>query len=131
MEISVLEPVKDKFYTLKTRQDVSRLLEIEDRSLRYFLFKRRPENLYYKFRIPKGADGFREINAPVGEFKTIQRKLANILNEIYEAKVCAYGFIPGKDIIQSARSHVGRNLVLNIDLKTFSHKFILEEFVEC
>ena len=53
--------IKQKFLELETREDVANLLEIPERSLRYFLYKIRPENMYYSFTITsldKGTQPF-------------------------------------------------------------------------
>ena len=113
------EEVKKAFLELKTREDVAAILGIRERSLRYFLFKRRPERLYKTFTITKRNGTERQISAPYREWKTIQRKLADVLSCVYTPKVCAYGFIPGKSIVGNATQHTKRNLVLNIDLKDF------------
>ena len=39
------EEIKELFPKLQTRRDVAKILEIKERSLRYFHFKRRPENM--------------------------------------------------------------------------------------
>ncbi|CEO89930.1 hypothetical protein [Syntrophaceticus schinkii] len=87
------EEIIDKFRQLNTRADVADLLEISDRSLRYFLYGKRPEKMYVNFNIRKKNGGIREIHAPSHKLKNIQRKLAYILSLIYSPKVCAYGFI--------------------------------------
>ena len=110
---------QERFKKLKTREDVASLIEISDRSLRYFLYKRRPENLYVQFSIPKGNGDTRTISAPVKAWREVQRKLANVLSEIYEPKVCAYGFIKERNHIANAEKHAHRQLILNIDLKDF------------
>lgn len=114
------EDIKKAFLELKTREDVANLLGIEDRSLRYFLYKVRPENMYKSFKISKAnsKDG-RQINAPNKKLKTIQRKLADVLTCVYTPKVCSYGFVQDKNNIGNARNHVKRSLVLNVDLKDF------------
>ena len=50
--------IKEQFPKLQTRHDVARILEIKESSLRYFLFKWRPENMYRTFSIKKrnGSD---------------------------------------------------------------------------
>lgn len=113
------EEVAKAFGQLTTRADVASLLGIKERSLRYFLFKRRPERLYATFTIEKRNGKSRKISAPCKEWKTIQRKLADVLACVYTPKVCAYGFIPGKNIVGNATQHTKRTLVLNIDLKDF------------
>ncbi|MBQ9044655.1 MAG: trypsin-like peptidase domain-containing protein [Oscillospiraceae bacterium] len=111
--------IKTKFFQLKTRTDVADILGIDERSLRFFLFKVRPENMYIRFQIAKRGGGFREICAPNRKLKSIQRKLADILEIVYREKACAYGFVRGKNIVQNARNHTKSELVLNIDLKDF------------
>ena len=95
---------QERFKKLKTREDVASLIEISDRSLRYFLYKRRPENLYVQFSIPKGNGDTRTISAPVKAWREVQRKLAKVLSEIYEPKVCAYGFIKERNHIEKISS---------------------------
>lgn len=111
--------IKEQFPKLQTRHDVARILEIKESSLRYFLFKRRPENMYRTFSIKKRNGSDRQISAPQKELKAIQRKLAYVLSSVYEPKICAYGFIEGKSILGNASQHTKRALVLNIDLKDF------------
>ena len=110
---------QERFRKLKTREDVASLIGISDRSLRYFLYKRRPENLYAQFSIPKGNGDVRIISAPEKAWREVQRKLAKILSEIYEPKVCAYGFIKKRNHIANAENHTHRQIILNIDLKDF------------
>ena len=114
------EKIRSAFRALKTREDVANILGIKDRSLCYFLYKVRPENMYTSFKVAKAGnkDG-RQINAPHKKLKSIQRKLADVLTCVYKPKVCAYGFIPGKNNSDNAQNHVKRSLVLNIDLKDF------------
>ncbi len=116
------ELIREKFFNLKVREDVAELLEISDRSLRYFLYKRRPENMYQTFVISKRNGTKREISAPQKELKEIQRKLANILTLVYMPKICAYGFIKGKDHAENAKRHLQKRLIFNIDLKDFFHQ---------
>ena len=113
------EELISKFYNIKNRSDIASLLEIDEKSLRYILYVKRPESMYISFEIAKKKGGFRVINSPSGSLKGIQRKLAYILNLVYREKVCAYGFIKGKDIKMNAKQHIKRRYVFNIDLKDF------------
>lgn len=94
------EKIKELFLKLETREDVAAVLGISERSLRYFLYKKRPENMYHTFKIPKKDGTTREISAPDKALKEIQRKLANVLSAVYEPKVCAYGFIDEKTMLE-------------------------------
>src|SRR5262249_30494397 len=85
----------------------------------YVLYKA-PENTRYKaFEIPKRAGGMRQIHAPHGLVRTMQEKLAPILQERYDAHPAAHGFIKERSILTNAKGHVGQRLVLNIDLADF------------
>lgn len=113
------ENIKESFLKLETREDVACILGIPERSLRYFLYKKRPENMYHIFKVPKKDGTTREISAPDKALKEIQRKLAYVLSAVYEPKVCAYGFIHEKNNVGNAEQHTKKRLVLNIDLKDF------------
>lgn len=113
------EMIIEAFYNLKCRNDIANLLGISDKSLRYFLYGRRPENLYTEFDIKKKNGNTRRIAAPHNEFKTIQKKLASILNTIYTPKVCVFGFVNNKNIRINAEKHIKKYELLNIDLEDF------------
>lgn len=115
----VKESFKESFFKLETREDVASILDISERSLRYFLYKKRPENMYHTFKLPKKDGTTREISAPEKKLKEIQRKLANVLSAVYEPKVCTYGFINKKNNVGNAEKHVKKTVVFNIDLKDF------------
>lgn len=117
------EEILKLFDNAKTREDIADLLEINEKSLRYFLFVVRPENMYTIFTIPKKRIGVRRISAPANELCAIQRKLAYILSLKYNPKICAYGFIKGKNIIGNANQHTKKNEILNIDLKDYFTQF--------
>lgn len=113
------EEIKELFLKLQTRADVANILGIKESSLRYFLYKRRPENMYCTFNVKKRNGSDRQISAPQKELKAIQRKLANVLSCVYEPKICAYGFVDGKNIVGNASQHTKKALIFNIDLKDF------------
>ena len=111
------------FDNAKTRQDIADLLEIKEKSLRYFLFVIKPENMYNSFTIPKKRGGRRQIFAPSKKLRNLQRKLAYILNLKYKPKICSYGFVKGKNILGNASQHTKKSEILNIDLKDFFTQF--------
>ena len=111
------------FDNAKTRQDIADLLEIKEKSLRYFLFVIKPENMYSSFTIPKKRGGKRQIFAPSKKLRNLQRKLAYVLNLKYKPKICSYGFVKGKNILDNASQHTKKSEILNIDLKDFFTQF--------
>ena len=74
---------------------------------------------YKEFEIPKKSGGVRRITAPTGKLKGILKCLSQILESYYEPHELAHGFIPGRSVASNADAHVGKNYVLNIDLKDF------------
>ena len=111
------------FSKAQTRKDIADLLEIDEKSLRYYLFVVRPENMYNSFSISKKNGESRQINAPINKWRNIQRKLAYILTLNYKPKICAYGFIKQKNILDNALQHTKKAEILNIDLKDFFTQF--------
>lgn len=107
------------FCALQSRQDVARLLEVEDSSLRYFLYGIPEKRRYHTFQIPKRKGGVRTICAPCSELKTLQKKLNTVLKSVYTPKGAAHGFVDQKSILTNAAPHVQKNWVLNVDLKDF------------
>lgn len=94
------------------------LLGHEPLELAFYLFA--SEDLFYtKIQIPKKSGGVRDIEIPSDRLKSIQRWiLRNVLDsmEVYES---CYGFTKGKSIYDNALLHVGKDCVLNMDLKDF------------
>ncbi len=76
-------------------------------------------NEYHSFLIPKKSGGMREIEAPSDKLKLYQLWIKeNILDKI---KVSDYakGFRKACSILDNAKNHVGKELVINLDLKDF------------
>lgn len=74
---------------------------------------------YQRFRIPKKSGGERRISAPMPRLKRAQYWiLDNILARVPIHPV-AHGFAPGRSILTNAAPHVGRDVVINLDLKDF------------
>ena len=111
--------INDSFHSLKTREDVARILNISEQSLRYFLYKLRLQNKYHSFTIAKKDGSLRIISAPDERLKSIQRKLSLVLSSEYSPKSCVYGFLNDKSFIDNARNHIAKRIILNIDLKDF------------
>lgn len=74
---------------------------------------------YHLFNIKKKSGKLRQICAPVAGLRMIQSCLREIFNAYYEPSPNVCGFVNGRSIADGARRHVGKNYVLNIDLKDF------------
>src|SRR5689334_15388874 len=89
--------------------------------LRFLVFNRKVAsvNHYQRFTIPKKSGGERLISAPMPRLKRTQYwVLDNILARV-PLHDAAHGFAPQRSILTNARNHVGRDVVINLDLKDF------------
>lgn len=89
--------------------------------LRFLSFERRVSRIshYRRFAMPKKTGGERIISAPMPRVKRLQYwVLDNILAKV-PLHPAAHGFIPGRSIVSNAQPHVGKAVVINLDLKNF------------
>ncbi|PQO35299.1 RNA-directed DNA polymerase [Blastopirellula marina] len=112
---------------LPTPHDVSRWLNLAPGELDWFADRRRmahaqsnPKLQHYRYRLLQKRPGeYRLIEAPKPRLKAIQRRiLSDILNHVppHEA---AHGFRRGRSITSFAAPHVGKQVVLKMDLQDF------------
>jgi hypothetical protein len=74
---------------------------------------------YTRFHIPKRRGGTRQIEAPGDKLKDLQRRVLRRLLNPLPAHPAATGFVRGRSIVDNARPHAGRGVVINIDLADF------------
>ena len=89
--------------------------------LRFLSYNRKVSkvNHYKRFLISKKTGGERLISAPMPRLKRAQYWiLENVLLKI-NCDECAHGFVPGKSIVTNAEQHIGKDVVINLDLKNF------------
>ncbi len=89
--------------------------------LRFLSFERALSRVshYQRFLLPKKAGGHRLISAPMPRLKRAQYWiLDNILAKapVHDA---AHGFVASRSILTNAAPHVGRDVVINLDMKDF------------
>lgn len=91
------------------------------KELRFLAFSRKVSTVshYRKFYLPKKSGGKRLISAPMPRLKKAQYWiLENILNKV-AVHQSVHGFTLNRSIISNAQLHVGKKVVLNIDVKDF------------
>ena len=94
---------------------------IDLKELRFLAFNRKVSNIshYHKFYMPKKSGGRRLISAPMPRLKKTQHwLLENVFNKV-ELHKAANGFAVNRSIVTNATAHVGKELVLNMDVKDF------------
>lgn len=119
-----------------TRRELALLLGVKLGMLTYAIYKTPEANRYSKFIIPKRHGGSREILAPSGELKLLQRRLSTLLQDcmseinsnhghIEDGKHfgIAHGFKRHHTIMTNGRAHVTRQYVFNVDLHDFFGTF--------
>lgn len=74
---------------------------------------------YREFTIPKRAGGMRQICAPDGEGRKLQRVILRRLLSRLPVHEAAQGFERGRSIVTNARRHKDRAVVIHIDMKDF------------
>ncbi|MBA3822729.1 MAG: RNA-directed DNA polymerase [Ktedonobacterales bacterium] len=106
---------------LLSEQDVADLLGIPLNRLRWFTFDRAADTTWHYVRrvVPKRSGGERVILAPKQELKALQRKVLSDIVGRAPVALAAHGFVPGKSTITNARQHVGKAVVLKLDLQDF------------
>ena len=94
------------FSNLQNRLDVSKMLEVDDKTLIYYLY--RQDKNYKSFKLRKKSGGYRIINAPISNLKIIQTKLNHILRLVCKDKKIirksVHGFQVNRNIIKIGRA---------------------------
>ena len=92
-----------------------------------FFFGDKKEELYRTFKIPKKSGGYRTIEAPCERLKQIQRWIKDEIIDKLVMSEYATGFRKNLSIVDNAKKHVGKELVIGMDLKDFFPSVTYEE----
>ncbi len=82
-------------------------------------FGENKSSLYRSFSVPKKNGGIRQIEAPCERLKEIQRWIKDKIVDEFVVSEYATGFRKNMSIVDNARKHVGKELVINMDIKDF------------
>ncbi len=98
--------------------ELAQALGISVGLLRHFSIHRQRERVahYVTFAIPKKSGGERLIHAPKRRLKALQRTLHERLVRKLPASQFAHGFLPGRSVASNAKPHVGKGVVIKLDL---------------
>lgn len=78
-----------------------------------------PERFYRTFRIPKKSGGERIISEPLPDLKEIQHWILNEILNKCPVSGFAKAYVRRRSIRRNAEFHIGKNIVLTIDIKDF------------
>ena len=88
--------------------------------LNYYCNPNNTFHRYEQFKIKKKSGGFRLITAPKNRsFKLILQYVNEIFKVLYTPSTHAMGFTEGRSVVTNASVHIGKNYILNLDLKDF------------
>jgi hypothetical protein len=101
---------------------VANLIGLEPRFLNMTLYahpSKGRDHYYSKKYIPKRNGNPREINAISGRLRTVQKKTLDYLQSNFSPTAYAKGFVPGGGIIENAKVHRNKKLLIKLDLEDF------------
>ena len=103
----------------ETELDLAQALGIDLGTLRHHSIHRVRETSphYVTFAVPKRRGGHRLIHAPKRRLKAIQRKLHELLVSRLPVAEAAHGFRSGRSVATNAACHVGKDVLIKLDLK--------------
>jgi hypothetical protein len=109
--------------TWQTEDELAEALKISRNELRFYAIHRRAERYphYVAFTLPKRGGGERLIMAPKRRLKEIQRRLVGLLVHRMPVSSHSHGFRLGSSVKTAAEPHVGKRIVLHLDLQDFFH----------
>ncbi|MDB5306791.1 MAG: hypothetical protein JWO38_993 [Gemmataceae bacterium] len=106
---------------MHTPADVATALGLSIRQLRWLAFhtEAATRTHYVKFQVPKRSGGMRTLSAPHKTLKLAQRWVLSTVVSRFPVTEAAHGFVPGRGIVSNAGPHVGKAVIVNMDLEDF------------
>lgn len=106
---------------LETALQLSEAAGITLNELRFLTYSRKVSRIshYQRFEMPKKTGGNRQISAPMPRLKRMQYWILDRLLSPLPISAQAHGFVPQKGILSNAQPHLGKKVVVNLDLKDF------------
>lgn len=106
---------------LHTGAEVAKAIGIPLAKLRWLTYHRRGATVvhYHRFGIPKKTGGIRSISAPKRSLAHAQQWVLGAVLDKLTPEPEAHGFVSQRSIVTNATPHVGRAVVVNMDLRDF------------
>ena len=114
-----MNEITERFLNIKTLDELSEILKCKLNTLKYYCKFKQSSKCYSPFLLRKKSGGVRLIVAPNKQLKFIQRRLSDILYDIYSPKKIATGFVKSRSVATNALVHSNKRIVLNIDIENF------------
>ena len=106
---------------LHVASDLAAAIGISIGRLRWLTYHRGGATLvhYHRYEIPKKSGGMRAISAPKPALADAQEWILGRILAHLATEPEAHGFVPGHSIVTNATPHLGKRVVINLDLKDF------------
>ncbi len=120
--VSDLEILRSKgLPELSIPSDLASALSISVPRLRWLAFHTEvaTRTHYVSFDIRKKSGGVRTLSSPHRSLAAAQNWILRQILDRLPTEPAAHGFVPGRNILSNAKSHVGKEVVLNMDLENF------------
>ncbi|MDX1947707.1 MAG: reverse transcriptase domain-containing protein [Pirellulaceae bacterium] len=107
--------------SLSTPAELAAALSVSVSELRWLAFHAEvaTRTHYVHFTVPKRSGGVRTLSAPHRKLAKAQRWIFDSIVSKLPTEPCAHGFIRERSILTNAQAHVGRQVVVNMDLEAF------------
>ena len=97
--------------------ELAELLGISEFELKNFSL--RPKKFYNTFERAKRSGGTRKISAPCDKLKSVQNLIKAKIVDCVDTHECSTGYRKGASIVDNAQVHVGKRVILNLDIESF------------
>ena len=109
-------PERDSpFFRVRSKKKLAKLLHISQRQLRHLATS---DGLYHEFTRNKSNGKSRLITAPRGQLKSVQRRIATLLQRI-QLPDCVFSPVKGRSYVHNAVSHLGANSIYILDISDY------------
>ncbi|URZ88271.1 retron St85 family RNA-directed DNA polymerase [Floricoccus penangensis] len=109
-------------------EHLRRLLGLKENYIELIILNRHLH--YHEFYIPKKNGGERKIVSPSVNLKKIQRWILDIILSNVETHHLSFGFKQGVSIVDNAKVHLNKELILCVDIKDFFNQISEEKVTE-
>ncbi|NHC33428.1 reverse transcriptase family protein [Scytonema millei] len=132
IEGSIEQLRKKGFPECNTDEEIAMAMRISVEKLRFLAGDRNlsSNSLYSRFQIFKKTGEARTISAPTPELKAAQRWILKQILEKIEIHDAAHGFCRDRSIVTNASPHVGKDVIVKLDLQNFFQSILYKRVKE-
>ncbi|MEM9195087.1 MAG: reverse transcriptase domain-containing protein [Myxococcota bacterium] len=102
-------------------EELAKAMNMPLKAIRWLTYHRRSVSVvhYRRYAVPKKTGGERHISAPKPILAQAQRWVFEEILKKVDVSTEAHGFVTGRSTLSNAKAHVGKPIVINLDVKDF------------